>query len=76
MIGGSQDVKSNKVHLALIKLRHLKELFEMNRFMRDKSMKHYHLGSNSIKVIDDAIKIIGYKTNLVSGFINGREITN
>lgn len=48
----------------------------MNRFMRDKSMKHYHLGSNSIKVIDDAIKIIGYKTNLVSGFINGREITN
>lgn len=68
LIGGNQDIKSSKVHVSLIKLRHMKEQLEMNRLERTKAIKHYNLSNCSVKIVDDALKIIGHQTVLLHNF--------
>ena len=61
------------MQVALIKLRHLKEQFEYNRLMRGKSIK-YELNSCPIKIVDDALMLIGINTGLLKNWRNGWEV--
>ena len=46
----------------------------MNRIKRAKSLNCYRLNSSTVKIVDDALKIIGYRFNLLDHMRNGSDV--
>ena len=60
----------------MLKLQHLKEQFEINRFTRKKAYRGYDLSNSSMKVVDDALKLVAEQSVFLETFRTGTMNSN